>query len=276
MKHYKHLILFFYLILTLQSTIQSNIFAKNLNSHIKKTSYSNTGQDKNFNSDNFNENNAKPNLKYSNPHINKKTITLPEVLVLDRIEQYIKTLPDCIIEFKQEVSNSNQVIDGVLVLSKKYGLRCNYFDPSPLLIVLTKANIAIYDYKLNSLTKDYVHFDLWNFLLTGEVNKNSEVIEIASANNLDYIVIKHEELFIAKIAFNNKITLNPQTKTQNTIITSIAFIEIIENENDIIRLNFINTNYVKNLNKDLFIIREPNIFGKPKKLNFHDFQKMYK
>ncbi|MFO1129918.1 MAG: outer membrane lipoprotein carrier protein LolA [Rickettsiales bacterium] len=274
--------------------ILSNI-SKDNNNNISKDNNNNISKDNNNNISKDNNNNIKArnvntkqltskkininnNLKIQENNIQTeqetKNKTKTEDLILERVQNYLKNLPDFIIDFKQ-ISNINSNISaGTLIVSKKYGLRCNYFEPHPLLIILNNSNIAVYDYKLNSLIKDSIQFDLWNFLLTGSFGKSSEIIEITSADNQDHIVMQYENSFVAKLTFSNKKILNNQKK-EEFIITSIASIEIIENETDSIILEFSDLRFIIDIDKNLFILRDPNIFGKPKRLNKKDLSKMY-
>lgn len=183
--------------------------------------------------------------------------------IFHRISSYFINLGDAILLFEQTDQNNSSLINGALLISKNLGLRCNYFEPNPLSIVLYKSNVSIYDYDLNSLVKDKIEDSFWNFLLTGFLDSETKIIDFNQSNNEESITLYRKDTFEVKIVFQ----LNP--------IHKLSKISIIEHDGKNTVLSFKKIRKIKNIAKELFIIRDPKVFGKPNRYNLKDLEKKF-
>lgn len=193
--------------------------------------------------------------------------------VFNRIQNYLKSLNDVLIPFSQKSQEGSA--DGALIMSKKFGLRCNYFAPYPLNIILYKSNVGIYDYDLNSLIKDQIQNELWQFLLTGEISSDVQIIKTDIFDNHESILIFKDDSFKAKIIFETK----PHYRLSSIEIFESNFDNDLNdknNKNDNLFLYFENPRHITNLNKNLFIFRDPKAFGHQKRYNMKELEKNFK
>ncbi len=177
--------------------------------------------------------------------------------IFERISKYFKDLPDVIMLFEQTSRDSRA--DGALLISKKFGLRCNYFAPYPLNMVIYKSNVSVYDYSLESLIKDKIEHNFWDFLITGSLDSKIEVSDIIIDKKSESVTLSKKDVFTVKITFN----IEPY---------KLSTIEIM-NENISLILKSIRP--ITKVNKNLFIMRDPKIFGKLNRYSLKDLEKNF-
>ena len=184
--------------------------------------------------------------------------------ISNEIKSYITNIKKVAIEFKQEDS-SGQVAEGMLIIDKPYKFRCNYYEPFPIVIVGNKNYVSVYDYEMEHLSRIKSVENIFNFLLVDNINFDNQ-FEIISAKeqNTKYIVkLKRADLNkISEISFDKK----------SKHIKSMKIFE----ENNTITLKFAKTQQLKSADRSLFIMKDPDVFGKPERWNKTDLRKRLK
>ncbi len=182
----------------------------------------------------------------------------------EEIKSYITNIQSIAVEFTQSDSRSEKSTRGMLIIDKPYKFRCNYYEPFPLLIIGNKNYVSIYDYEMENLSRIKAKENIFNFLLVDKV-KIEDQFEILSnkKQNKNYIIrLKHlESNKISEVVFDIK-------------SKEIRTMKIFEEDN-IITLTFDKTKMISRVAKSLFIIQNPNIFDKPKRLNKLQLEKKF-
>lgn len=183
--------------------------------------------------------------------------------IVDNIKSYIQNIQSVAINFDQSDTQGTKA-SGILVINKPYKFRVNYFKPFPLLIVGNKNYVSVYDYEMENLSRISAEENIFNFLLIDQINFDNqfEVLSAKEENGCYKLELSHlDSGKISEILFN-KHTRNIETMT------------IVE-ENNIITLNFKTTKKISNINNRLFIMQDPDIFGKPEYLDKQHLEKNY-
>lgn len=180
------------------------------------------------------------------------------------IKSYISNIKSIAVEFKQE-DNTGRLAEGMLIIDKPYKFRCNYYEPFPIVIVGNKNYVSVYDYEMGHLSRIKADENIFNFLLVDNINFDNQ-FEILSAteSNGSYILrLKNHDL--------NKISEIWFDKTNK----NIQKMQIFE-ENNNVTLTFSNTMQISNIASDLFIMKDPDIFGIPDRFNKTELGKKFK
>lgn len=183
---------------------------------------------------------------------------------ISEVHSYLQNIKTAAINFEQSDSDGNKA-RGVLVISKPHKFRVNYFKPFPLLIVGNSNYISIYDYEMDNISRISAKENIFNFLLTDKIEFGTlfEITEAVQDNH--YLKIKVHHLESGNYS---NIVFDRLTKT-------ILSMEIVE-ENNIISLKFSNYKNLNEVNDKLFIMQDPNLFGKPLYLDEKLLEKYYK
>ncbi|MFK7973731.1 MAG: outer membrane lipoprotein carrier protein LolA [Rickettsiaceae bacterium] len=188
-----------------------------------------------------------------------------ELGITDTIKSYITGIKSIAVEFVQ-TDNHNKPVRGMLIIDKPYKFRCNYYRPFPLLIVGNKNYVSIYDYEMKSLSRIKSEENIFNFLLMDDINLNSqfEILSAKESSNGAYIIkLKNHNLnTINEISFNKK----------NKNIQQLKIVE----ENNIIVITFEHTEVINQISNNLFILKDPDIFGTPERFNKTELEKRFK
>ena len=188
-----------------------------------------------------------------------------ELGITDTIKSYITGIKSIAVEFVQ-TDNHNKPVRGMLIIDKPYKFRCNYYRPFPLLIVGNKNYVSIYDYEMKSLSRIKSEENIFNFLLMDDINLNSqfEILSAKESSNGAYIIkLKNHNLnTINEISFNKK----------NKNIQQLKIVE----ENNIIVITFEHTEVINQISNNLFILKDPDIFGTPERFNKAELEKRFK
>ena len=184
--------------------------------------------------------------------------------ILNEVEEYLKTLQNVSFDIKQTDNNKN-IHHGALFISKPNNFRWNYYEPYPLLIVGNSSFVTIYDYEMKQATNISASENIFAFLVNDtKINEDFEILDIYSSNSQYNIIIKHKEFDKkAHLVFSNK-----PLKIRN--------ISIIDVDLSNINIEFSNCKNVSFINKELFTIKNPDIFGEPKRYNKNEIEKQYK
>lgn len=184
--------------------------------------------------------------------------------IAENVKNYIQNIRSVAIEFKQH-DTKGMVAEGILVIDKPHKFRVNYFAPFPLLIIGNKNYVSVYDYEMETISRIAAKENIFNFLLVDKIKFDDqfEVLEASETSAYYKIKIIHfESLKTSELEFNKQ--------TQN-----IERMKVIEDDN-VISLEFVKTSNIKNVSSKLFTIQDPDIFGKPARLNKQALEKNYK
>jgi len=179
------------------------------------------------------------------------------------IKSYIKNIKSIALEFTQSDSNGSKS-SGMLIIDKPHKFRCNYYQPFPLVIAGSKNYVSVYDYEMEHLSRIKAEENIFNFLLVDSIDFEDkfEVLSAKIVGNQYLLKLKSNDLNkISEIAFD-----------KNT--KHIKQMRIFE-DNNIITLSFGETRQIKNVSKSLFIMKDPDIFGKPDRLEKKDLEKSF-
>lgn len=181
-----------------------------------------------------------------------------------KIFTYLNNIKKVAVEFTQTDTRGTSA-SGMLIIDKPYKFRCNYYQPFPLLIIGNKSYVSVYDYEMENFTRIKNEENVFNFLLLEEAAFNHQFQIISNKEYKDYneLTLYHEKSGrVSKILFDTK---NGQIKK----------IIIVENDNEI-TIKFLEIRNLISVAKELFIIQDPEIFGKPKRLDKKEIEKMIK
>lgn len=131
--------------------------------------------------------------------------------------------------------------------------RFNYYPPYPLLIIGGKNYISIYDYEMHNVTRVKAPKSIFHVLFSND-NDLKQHIEIQSVEDwmgFKSITIKHLDSEIIA-----QLIVDTDTKRLYTI-------KILEDNNTII-IQFGDIETVEHFDNDIFILKNPHIFGPPK------------
>lgn len=180
------------------------------------------------------------------------------------IKSYITNIKSVSIEFTQ-FDGSSKATKGMLIIDKPYKFRCNYYEPFPIVIIGNKNYVSVYDYEMEHLSRIKANENIFNFLLLDKVNFDNqfEILSEDKVNGKYIIKLKHLELNkISEISFDVK-------------SKDIQMMKIFE-ENNVITLKFSKTQQISDVAKSLFIIKDPDIFGKPERFDKPQLQKKFR
>jgi len=186
-----------------------------------------------------------------------------EKQIVDDIKSYIQDIQSVAISFKQ-VDSKGTKATGILVIKKPHKFRVNYFKPFPLLIVGNKNYVSVYDDEMENLSRISAEENIFNFLLIDRINFDDQFEIISAKQDNDHYKLKLSHLDSGKAS---EIMFNKNTK-------NIEMIKIIE-ENNIIKLQFSVTQKLGKINNKLFILQDPDIFGKPEYLDQQKLETNY-
>ncbi|WP_341764523.1 outer-membrane lipoprotein carrier protein LolA [Candidatus Tisiphia endosymbiont of Beris chalybata] len=182
---------------------------------------------------------------------------------ITQLKGYLRTIDSIAVDFLQEDLQGNRV-EGKLLINKPYRFRCNYYAPFPLLVIGNSNYVAVYDYDMKYVTRIKAQENIFNFLL-----EDSEDLEkyfkFESAKN-------YADIFTITIYHN--LTEKRSQIIFNKGTGQIQTLKIFEGDN-IITITFNHIVKVKKFDEDLFKLKNPDIFGAPKRLTKSDIEKKY-
>ena len=203
------------------------------------------------------------NINDSLPYLRKLALVTLVVIsipcngsnISEELRSYIGNIKSIAVEFEQTDSH-DQAAKGTLIIDKPHKFRCNYYEPYPIVIVGNKNYVSVYDYEMENLSRIKAEENIFNFLLLNDVNLE-EKFEVISAKSVgeNYILrIKNNDLDkISEIWFDQK-------------AKDIKKMQIFEEDN-IITLTFGKTHRISNVAQDLFVMKDPDIYDKPQRLD---------
>ena len=183
--------------------------------------------------------------------------------IIENIKSSIQNIQSVAISFEQSDAKGTKAT-GVLVINKPHKFRVNYFKPFPLLIVGNKNYVSVYDDEMENLSRISAEENIFNFLLVDRINFDDQ-FEVISAKEINgHYQLKLNHLDSGK---TSEIVFNKNTR-------DIEMMEIVE-ENNVIKLKFGATQNLTKINNKLFILQDPDIFGKPAYLDLETLEKNY-
>lgn len=182
---------------------------------------------------------------------------------ISELKTYLRTIKSVAIDFTQEDSYS-KIVKGKLLIHKPYNFRCNYYPPFPLVIIGTKNFVSMYDYDMEQVSRINRSENTFNFLLEDNEHFDKDFIfeAVINARNISKITIYH-----TLTEKRSEITFNKATQ-------QIEALKIFE-DNNIVTITFDKIAKVQKFSDDLFKIKNPEIFGPPKRLTKSEIEKKY-
>lgn len=193
-------------------------------------------------------------------------ITFATNSVIDEFKAYLASLQSVAIEFSQEDSRGPDA-NGRLIIVKPNNFLCNYYDPYPIIIAGNKSYLSIYDFDMDQITLIDSKDNMFNFLLTDDVNleKHFEIKSATKTNDELSVELYHKE--------SDRTTKVTLSLTDNKMLKSI---ETNEADGNVITLSVKYIWNISNVNKSLFVMKNPNIYGPPARMNHIELEKKYK
>ena len=184
--------------------------------------------------------------------------------ISEEIKSYITNIKSIAVEFTQS-DNNGTFAKGMLIIDKPYKFRCNYYEPFPIVIIGNKNYVSVYDYEMENLSRIKAAENIFNFLLVDKVSFDDQ-FEILSAQEFgSNYVIKLKRFDLNK---TSEISFDKASK-------QIKALKIFE-DNNVITLTFDETKQISDVSRSLFIIKDPDIFDKPDRLDKAQLQKSFK
>ncbi|ABV74019.1 transcription elongation factor GreA [Rickettsia canadensis str. McKiel] len=195
--------------------------------------------------------------------VNSITVYANDHTVILELKTYLRTIKSVAIDFTQEDSKNN-IAKGKLLIRKPYNFRCNYYPPFPLVIIGTKNFVSMYDYDMEQVSRINRSENIFNFLL--EDNENFDRYFVFES------VINEGNIF--KITIYHTLTEKRSEIIFNKATKQIELLKIFEN-NNIVTITFDKIAKVQKFSDDLFKLKNPEIFGPPKRLTKSEIEKKY-
>ncbi len=185
-------------------------------------------------------------------------------VALAAFKSYLASLKSVAIDFEQK-DLRGEVATGTLIIAKPHKFMCNYYPPYPLIVIGNKTYVSIYDFDLEQLTRIDTKDNMFNFLLTSnvELEEYFSVLKAANSGNEIEVELYHSDLDRTTSVV---ISLNP-TKLK-AIITEEA-------DGNVISLYVKKVTAIKNVDDSLFVIKNPDIYGVPQRLDTRGLRKLY-
>ncbi|MDX2050668.1 MAG: outer-membrane lipoprotein carrier protein LolA [Rickettsiaceae bacterium] len=180
-----------------------------------------------------------------------------DIRIIDKLNNYLLSLDNVAIKFTQEEARGKKY-SGIILISKPDNFRANYDPPYPLVIVSNKNFITIYDYELEELSRLDAKDNIFKFLMNSSKKDNKLVI--TSCNDLgsqaEIHVLHTETDQKAKISYD---------KVADVLLGFELANEAGEFDYSSIKVKFHHFIRTKKLHASLFSIKNPKVYGPPKR-----------
>jgi len=183
--------------------------------------------------------------------------------ITEEVKSYIINIKSIAVDFEQRDSEGNMAL-GTLIIDKPHKFRCNYYEPFPLLMIGNVNYVSVYDYDMENLSRIPARENVFNFLLVDKIDFSKQ-FEILSAK-------KHDNDYVIKMLHLESGRLSEISFDHTT--KHIKQLTIFEEDN-VINIKFGKTHNIQNIDKELFKIQDPDIFGKPGRFNKSQLEKKY-
>jgi len=192
------------------------------------------------------------------------TLAFVDNSIIQKIQANLANIDKAAIEFVQ-VDKKGNLAEGILLVEKPYFFRCNYYPPYPILIVSGKKFLSIYDYEMETLSRTQSSDNIISILFQKNwiANENFKIIETLETKESYILHVSYSENSQKAELFFNKKSFD------------LVQMKIFEMDEPSIMINFDRPIKVKNFKREIFEIRAPEIFGKPKHHNKKDIEELY-
>ncbi len=190
--------------------------------------------------------------------------SIAEVKV-DIFTQYLSSLQSVAMDFNQ-IDSRRAGATGKLIIQKPHRFRINYYPPYPLLLLGNKSEVIMYDFGLHQTTRVDAKENLFNFLLVDmkDWEKNFRI----------------EDIFESDGNITAKLYNYATERTISMVLSEhpleLKRIIIDEPDGNVIEVFVENIEHITNADKDLFLLPNPDVFGKPSRLGKKGLEKKYK
>jgi outer membrane lipoprotein-sorting protein len=186
-------------------------------------------------------------------------------IAFEEFKSYLGSLKSVAIDFEQEDHRGAEA-SGTLVIVKPEKFACNYYAPYPLFIAGNKSYLSVYDFDLEQLTRIDANDNMFNFLLTSrvEIEKHFTINKATKTDDEIEVELYHEES-----DRTTSILIDLKPLQLKSIITG-------ESDGNVITLHISKITQIKDVDQELFIIKNPDIYGKPQRLDRTRLAKKYK
>lgn len=186
-------------------------------------------------------------------------------VTIETFTNYLSNLKAVSMDFNQ-IDSRGQKADGKLIIQKPHRFRINYYPPYPLLLLGNKREVIMYDYSLQQTTRVDAKENLFNFLLVDmkDWEKNFKIENIFESDG-DVIVKLYNH------ATDRTISMVLQAKP-----LELKHIIVDEPDGNVIKVSINNIYNISSSDPDLFLLPNPDIFGKPARFDQKAIEKKYR
>ncbi|MDX1924163.1 MAG: outer-membrane lipoprotein carrier protein LolA [Rickettsiaceae bacterium] len=184
-----------------------------------------------------------------------------------QIESYLKSISSHAITFEQ-IESDQTLHTGVLLIKKPDIFRANYDSPHPLVIVGSKNFVSLYDYELDELSRVEAKDNIFKFLLEKDlsIQKNINIQTCQEDKQFLALTLSHAQTQqIAKVIFK---------KSPFALHELVTPEDGVNFEKNVIIIRF---GKVYNMSKylpELFTLKNPKVYGPPKRYKSDQIIKM--
>jgi outer membrane lipoprotein-sorting protein len=196
----------------------------------------------------------------------KKTVISPtfDQVIVDKVEQYLKSIKKVAIDVKQ-TDKHGKVFFGKLLISKPAHFRWNYYEPYPLLIVGNESFVTMYDYEMQQATNIKPEENIFQFLISNSsLDDDFDIIDAYLQGNQYNLLIRHKDF----------------DKRAHLIFAKdpvkLRSISIIDSDSTHVTIEFSNLINIDSFDDGIFVIKNPEIFGEPKRYSKKEMERKYK
>lgn len=184
--------------------------------------------------------------------------------IIVQVEGYLDSHQKVAIPFDQS-HNDDPKISGLLLISKPLKFRVNYDSPHPFVIAGGKNFVSLYDYDLDELSRIDAKDNMFRFLLelNTKIESDLKIISCSNTNkNIEIELLHHETQQKAKIIFR---------EDHSIALSSLIVPDDGSNyEKGYVRMDFKTPIYLNAISEEFFILKEPKIYGPPKRYKASD------
>ncbi len=185
-------------------------------------------------------------------------------IAVEEFKSYLTSLKSVAIDFVQYDSRGGEA-SGKLIIVKPRNFLCNYYEPYPLMIAGNKSYVSVYDFDLEQLTRIESKENMFNFLLTDQIDLDKHFNIISAKKSENEI---HVELYHKESERTTKIAISLSPKRLKSIVTDEA-------DGNVITLKISHIANITNVNSNLFVLKNPEIYGPPSRMDHLDLEKKY-
>ena len=180
-------------------------------------------------------------------------------------KDYMASLKSVAMDFSQIDSRGSEAI-GKLIIQKPHRFRLNYYPPYPLVVLGNKSEVIMYDYGLDQTTRVSAKENMFNFLLVDSKDWDKNFKTEGVFESEGHIVAK---LYSYKTERTISIILRAEPLELRQIIVD-------EPDGNVIEVFIGEIKHISSSDKDLFLLPNTQVFGKPARLGKKELEKKYR